>query len=666
MTDRDISIGLVKTDLNGVIQWKKDFEYGDGWDASYGFCKTNDGGYLITGYEEIFRYQNYSLVLIKTDSNGEKEWEKIYDGPGYQMMFNVFQDENDNYIMAGATEENTLGKEDAWLLKTDSSGDMIFSETFGSEKTDWCYGFTLGTNGYVLCVTLNTYSAQIGDKDDILIIKTDEDGNVLWTQMYGGPNAQLGYGICQTYDNCYIACGTSGPGYGSKNSDALLVKFSEIENQRPNKPEKPDGPKSGDPDTEYTFSTSTTDPDGDSLQYMWDWGDGNSSDWLDTNDASYSWSYESNFKIRVKARDEHGGESDWSDPFGFSTPRNYETISKDLFWSDNFDSYDLGQVLDGDPEDGGWEIWDDGINNPRPSGGRVVDLFYRSPPHSLEIFGLMDILHQFTGLNSGNVTCSLWSYVHNEVTYGAVVVFASYYKPGYQIERVPFALQFDNVEQFIFNTYNWDEFLPLITDQWVEIRLEANLEDDWYECFYNNELIIEGIWSSTGTGDNYRNIAFLDLYFGREPVYFDDISIEWESNGLESDLDGDGNLNWIDVPAESTVTGSFTLENIGDPGSWLEWRVEEYPDFGNWSCEPNEGLLKPEDGSITVNVNVETPDQKNEEFTGNLKIITIGNPDDKVIIPVSLTTPKSRSLNDFNSVLFRLIEQFPILERLMM
>jgi hypothetical protein len=58
------------------------------------------------------------------------------------------------------------------------------------------------------------------------------------------------------------------------------------------------------------------------VYYMWDWGDGNFSEWLSTNKASYTWKKEAKFNIRVKAKDNYGVESEWSDPLVFSTPKN--------------------------------------------------------------------------------------------------------------------------------------------------------------------------------------------------------------------------------------------------------------------------------------------------------------------------------------------------------
>jgi hypothetical protein len=101
-------------------------------------------------------------------------------------------------------------------------------------------------------------------------------------------------------------------------------------NDPPEKPDTPDGPTSGSPGKTYLYSTSTVDPDGDKVYYMWDWGDGNYSSWLgpfvsgETATASYSWSEKGTYSIRVKAKDIFDEESDWSDPLSVSMPKNQE------------------------------------------------------------------------------------------------------------------------------------------------------------------------------------------------------------------------------------------------------------------------------------------------------------------------------------------------------
>jgi hypothetical protein len=319
--DRGKAIGLIKTSLDGVIQWNQEYDYGDEWDASYSFCKTNDGGYFITGYKTIERFIDVDLVMIKTDADGNKEWDKVYGSPLYEVANTVYQTNDDGFIIGGFTDAIGSGKDDGWLMKTDSSGNILWNKAFGTKYIDYCYDFIVANdNGFILCLTLNLVGLS-GDKDDIQIVKTDRDGNIEWSQMYSSTLAEIGHGICSTSDGGFIVSGCSGGSWNSNRADGLIVKYAAFENQRPSKPEI-DGPAKGKPDTEYTFTASASDPDGDAISYLWDWGDGNFSGWLETSEASYTWSYKDNFEIRVMAKDSDGGESDWSDPLAFSTPRN--------------------------------------------------------------------------------------------------------------------------------------------------------------------------------------------------------------------------------------------------------------------------------------------------------------------------------------------------------
>lgn len=101
----------------------------------------------------------------------------------------------------------------------------------------------------------------------------------------------------------------------------------------PETPEKPSGPLNGKPDIEYVFTTSTTDPDDDQIYYKWSWGDGNVSDWFgpynsgESVNASHFWSTKGKYEIKVKARDEDGLESSWSDTLSISIPRNRASIN---------------------------------------------------------------------------------------------------------------------------------------------------------------------------------------------------------------------------------------------------------------------------------------------------------------------------------------------------
>lgn len=112
----------------------------------------------------------------------------------------------------------------------------------------------------------------------------------------------------------------------AQNDVVLLEATGVIENLPPNKPLIA-GPSSGKVNTNYIYTAHATEPDGDTISYMFDWGDGTMSDWMgpygpsDSCVANHSWSESGTYGIRVRAKDEHGAESEWSDPLPVTMPR---------------------------------------------------------------------------------------------------------------------------------------------------------------------------------------------------------------------------------------------------------------------------------------------------------------------------------------------------------
>ncbi|MCJ7697000.1 MAG: PKD domain-containing protein, partial [Thermoplasmata archaeon] len=106
---------------------------------------------------------------------------------------------------------------------------------------------------------------------------------------------------------------------GNTEVDCFAIPYATAPpNNPPNTPGAPSGPSNGYVDVEYDFTASTTDPDGDNISYMFDWGDSNNSGWVGPYasgtpaHASYMWAATGDYQIKVKAKDENGGESNWS------------------------------------------------------------------------------------------------------------------------------------------------------------------------------------------------------------------------------------------------------------------------------------------------------------------------------------------------------------------
>jgi PKD domain-containing protein len=165
-----------------------------------------------------------------------------------------------------------------------------------------------------------------------------------------GWTSYTGSGIGNTETNIWSVPGTYQvkvqakdiPGAISSWSDPLTVVISSGENQPPNKPSTPSGPTSGKAGTSYTYSTLTTDPEGDQMYYKWDWGD-EVSDWDgpynsgDLVTQSHIWSNQGTYAVKVKAKDTSDVESVWSDPLPISMPKNKQHIPLGIILAFGFD-----------------------------------------------------------------------------------------------------------------------------------------------------------------------------------------------------------------------------------------------------------------------------------------------------------------------------------------
>jgi len=124
-----------------------------------------------------------------------------------------------------------------------------------------------------------------------------------------------------------------------------------------------------------------------------------------------------------------------------------------------------------------------------------------------------------------------------------------------------------------------------------------------------------------------------------------------------SDLDCSGTLSWTGVTPGDTVSGSITVENIGDIDSLLDWEIDSYPNWGDWSFDPDGGddLLAGE--TEIIDVEVVAPDEQEETFTGEVVLVNSDDPDDTCIIDVSLATPVNQQV--INPLLQMILERFP-------
>ena len=171
-----------------------------------------------------------------------------------------------------------------------------------------------------------------------------------------------------------------------------------------------------------------------------------------------------------------------------------------------------------------------------------------------------------------------------------------------------------------------------------------------------------------GWGGSYDGWYLLPYELPYDLTVIEGIIVDIMNNDTGPDLNCNGVLSWTDIKSSDVVTGSFTVENVGEPTSELDWAIESYPTWGTWTFTPLNGDdLTPEDGTITVEVSVVAPDKKNKEFDGGIKIVNREASGDQCYIQVSLATPRTKTITllSLQFLVERLFQRFPLLERLL-
>ena len=222
---------LIKTDANGNEEWYNTFGGSNG-ELGYSAKQTVDGGYITVGYTGLFGSIGDSaawpqsflddVLLIKTDSSGIISWAKTYGEKGDEVGRSVQQTLDGGYIITGNTNSYGAGHSDVWLIKTDVSGDTIWTKTFGGDDTDLGHSVQQTFDGgYIIAGFTKSFGA--GNKD-VWIIRTDEFGNVNWTKTFGGSGNDEGCFVQQTFDGGFIITGYTYC-YSSGYADVWLIKL---------------------------------------------------------------------------------------------------------------------------------------------------------------------------------------------------------------------------------------------------------------------------------------------------------------------------------------------------------------------------------------------------------------------------------------------------------
>lgn len=197
----NIDMLATRIDVDGNVIWSKLYG-GTGRDFASAVIKSQEGGFLIAGYSDsfgnVFKKQAY---LIKIDDAGTIEWDQHYGGDDRDDALAVIQLDNSDYVFVGSTFSYGAGSADVYLTRIDNTGEVVWSNSLGNEYVNY---------GYDLIQTMDGGFAITGRTDidgvnkNIYLLKTDATGDFSWSQNYGGDSFDEGNALVQTDDGGYL------------------------------------------------------------------------------------------------------------------------------------------------------------------------------------------------------------------------------------------------------------------------------------------------------------------------------------------------------------------------------------------------------------------------------------------------------------------------------
>lgn len=215
---------LVKTDANGSQEWIKTFG-GTDWDLAHSVQTTIDSGFIVAGETYSFGNGSNDAWLIKTDKDGNQTWSKTIGGNGEDAANEIKQTADSGYIFTGYSSSFGSFEPSIWLVKTDQTGDTIWTRTYGGDSLD--IGYSVIENALDTTYTIGGSVQSMGaGGHDLYLFKTDATGNMIWDDIIGGPDNEQWLSVCTINETEYLVCGYSFTIIGAGNEDVFYYRIT--------------------------------------------------------------------------------------------------------------------------------------------------------------------------------------------------------------------------------------------------------------------------------------------------------------------------------------------------------------------------------------------------------------------------------------------------------
>ncbi len=214
---------IVKLNQEGEKLWDKNYG-GIAEESANSITESYDGGYVLAGVTTTTPDFQEDAWVIKLDSSGEKLWERTFGGSKPDEANDIIQTKDKGLVVCGVTSSRGEGYKSFWVAKMDSSGTDIWDNIYKINEWDIAVAAVEGLDGY-LYVTGYTRTYSVIDYD-IVLLKIDQNGNLIWQKVISWGRWDQATSICTTFDNGIVVSGFSRSG-DVLSSDFAMTKFDE-------------------------------------------------------------------------------------------------------------------------------------------------------------------------------------------------------------------------------------------------------------------------------------------------------------------------------------------------------------------------------------------------------------------------------------------------------
>ncbi|MHA2326517.1 MAG: hypothetical protein ACXACB_14010 [Promethearchaeota archaeon] len=212
---------LIKINSTGWVLTTNLFG-GGAKDIAHSVVATVDGGVLIAGSTQSYGAGNSDIWLVKTDVEGELQWSKTYGGPDIEAALSVIHTSDGGFLLGGVSSSYGFGPSDMWVVKVDQKGLLEWNCTYGNENQEHVTSMIQTIDGgYLLVGITQTNSAAPSDS---LLVKINSKGHEEWNETFGGVGDDEIHHILQSSTENFLLIGTT-DSFGEGNSDAWILRL---------------------------------------------------------------------------------------------------------------------------------------------------------------------------------------------------------------------------------------------------------------------------------------------------------------------------------------------------------------------------------------------------------------------------------------------------------